>query len=469
MSSASARGQDAISSCVNSSDDIVIIPDCKASTPQGRGKARIPGMSQSVIRMTYRIETAGDVAALAAKIASDQSTGTFVPTPGETPELKARVGARVVDVATRSNRFRRRPFPRRTRRRRGLYSRGEADIEFPLDAVGTDLAALTTIAIGGVFSIKGFSGIRIVDMKLPPEFAAAHPGPQFGIEGSRALTGVRGPADHRHDRQAGARPAPARDRGDGARAGRGRRRLHQGRREADEPGLFEPRGSGEGDHADHSRSRAEDRQEGDVRLRDFARRSRGDAAQSRHRRRRRRQRRGHQHQFDRLRRLCVPAQALAPRPARASQRLGHPHAPSRPRAGFPRLPAVLAAARASTSFRSTASAPNIGSRTIPSCARSQALREPLFSPSDRPLPVAGSGQWGGQAPETFARTGRTQDLLYLCGGGVVSHPGGPAAGRPSRRQAWEAAVAGIPLEIYARDHRELAQSIAKFGGAKNDA
>jgi ribulose-bisphosphate carboxylase large chain len=98
-----------------------------------------------------------------------------------------------------------------------------------------------------------------------------------------------------------------------------------------------------------------------------------------------------------------------------------------------------------------------------------ALQEPLFAPSDRPLPVAGSGQWGGQAPETFAQTGGTQDLLYLCGGGVVSHPGGPAAGVKAVRQAWEAAVAGIPLKTYARDHRELAQSIAKFGGIKNDA
>ena len=31
------------------------------------------------------------------------------------------------------------------------------------------------------------------------------------------------------------------------------------------------------------------------------------------------------------------------------------------------------------------------------------------------------------------------------------------------------ARAGIPVEAYARDHRELARFIAKFGGAKNDA
>ena len=98
-----------------------------------------------------------------------------------------------------------------------------------------------------------------------------------------------------------------------------------------------------------------------------------------------------------------------------------------------------------------------------------ALKTPLFSPQDCPLAVVGSGQWGGQAPETFARTGRTLDLMYLCGGGIVSHPGGPAAGVRAVRQAWEAAAADIPLDVYARDHAELAQSLAKFGGDAREA
>ena len=65
------------------------------------------------------------------------------------------------------------------------------------------------------------------------------------------------------------------------------------------------------------------------------------------------------------------------------------------------------------------------------------------------LPVACSGQWGGQAPETYARTGRTLDMMYLCGGGIVSHPGGPAAGVRAVQQAWQATVDGIDLETYA--------------------
>jgi ribulose-bisphosphate carboxylase large chain len=34
------------------------------------------------------------------------------------------------------------------------------------------------------------------------------------------------------------------------------------------------------------------------------------------------------------------------------------------------------------------------------------------------------------------------------------------------KQAWEAAVAGIPLETHAKEHPELAQSLAFFGDGK---
>lgn len=78
------------------------------------------------------------------------------------------------------------------------------------------------------------------------------------------------------------------------------------------------------------------------------------------------------------------------------------------------------------------------------------------------MPVVSSGQWGGQAPETFRRT-RTLDLIYLAGGGILAHPGGPAAGATALRQAWEAAAANISLEQFARDHAELRQSLEFYG------
>ena len=53
--------------------------------------------------------------------------------------------------------------------------------------------------------------------------------------------------------------------------------------------------------------------------------------------------------------------------------------------------------------------------------------------------------------------------MYLAGGGILAHPGGPAAGVLALRQAWEAAAAGVSLADFAREHRELAQSLEFYG------
>ena len=78
------------------------------------------------------------------------------------------------------------------------------------------------------------------------------------------------------------------------------------------------------------------------------------------------------------------------------------------------------------------------------------------------LPVVSSGQWGGQAPETFRRT-KTVDLLYMAGGGIMAHPDGPAAGVHSLQKWWEAAVKGLTLEQAAAKYPELKKSVEKFG------
>ena len=423
-------------------------------------------MSQAAVHMTYRIETSGDVAALADKIARDQSTGTFVPTPGETQELKARVGARVVDVrqlepvAIPS-------FPE-TSTAHGPYNRGEADIEFPLEAIGTDLAALTTIAIGGVYSIRGFSGVRIVGMKLPPEFGKAHPGPQFGIPGSRALTGVRErPIIGTIVKPAlGLRPHEAAEivrelveadvdfvKDDEKLMSPAYSRLED-RVKAIMPIILD-REQKTGKKVMYAFGISHADPEVMVRNHDIVANAGGNAA------------------VININSIGYGGFAYLRKRSRLvlhAHRNGWDILTRHPGLGldfsvyqqFWRLLGV-------DQFQIN----GIGAKywePDESFIRSfHALQAPLFSPNDRPLPVAGSGQWGGQAPETYARTGGTQDLLYLCGGGVVSHPGGPAAGVRAVKQAWEAAVAGVPLDVYARDHRELAQSIAKFGGGKGDA
>ena len=79
------------------------------------------------------------------------------------------------------------------------------------------------------------------------------------------------------------------------------------------------------------------------------------------------------------------------------------------------------------------------------------------------LPVVSSGQWGGQAFETWRRTS-TIDLLYMAGGGILAHPMGAAAGVTALQQAWKAAVDGLQLETAVKMYPEFAKSVEKFGG-----
>lgn len=412
-----------------------------------------------MIVITYLLETSGSVEALAAKIASDQSTGTFVPVPGETEELKNRAAARVLAIRPMD------PVPVPSLPQDGLagpFNRAEADIGFPFDAVGTDLSALMTIAIGGAYSIRGLSGIRVVGMKLPDEFRGVYPGPQFGVPGTRRLTGVHGrPVIGTIIKPAlGLRPPEA--------AVIIKELIASGVDFIkDDEKLMSPAYSPLSERVaaimplvlDHEQKTGKkvmyafgiSHIDPDQMMRnhDLVVKAGGNAA------------------VVNINSIGMGAMAFLRRRSRLvlhAHRNGWDILTRHPGLGmdfsvwqqFWRLLGV-------DQFQIN----GIGSKywePDQSFIRSfKAVTTPLFSPEDCPMPVAGSGQWGGQAPETYARTGRTVDLLYLCGGGIVSHPSGPAAGVVAVQQAWQATVEGIPLQIYAQSHPELRQAIEKFG------
>ena len=70
------------------------------------------------------------------------------------------------------------------------------------------------------------------------------------------------------------------------------------------------------------------------------------------------------------------------------------------------------------------------------------------------MPVFSSGQTGRVAAGTFAAVGTT-DLIFAAGGGIFGHPDGVAAGVTALREAWNAAVAGIPIDEAARSRPAL--------------
>ena len=55
-------------------------------------------MPEEKIVAKYRIETCLELEKVAETIAGEQSSGTFLPVPGETEELKARSRAKVAEI-----------------------------------------------------------------------------------------------------------------------------------------------------------------------------------------------------------------------------------------------------------------------------------------------------------------------------------------------------------------------------------
>ncbi|MEV5827989.1 RuBisCO large subunit C-terminal-like domain-containing protein [Spirillospora sp. NPDC052242] len=137
------------------------------------------------IRCTYYLESEIDPGRAAAILAGEQSSGTFVAVPGETPELHERHGARVTRVELLEDR--RPALPSRTNPEK--VRAAMVDVEFPMENVGTDLATLQSAVAGNLFELGALYACRLEDIRLPEEFIAGHAGPAFGIPGTRRLMG----------------------------------------------------------------------------------------------------------------------------------------------------------------------------------------------------------------------------------------------------------------------------------------
>jgi ribulose-bisphosphate carboxylase large chain len=83
---------------------------------------------------------------------------------------------------------------------------------------------------------------------------------------------------------------------------------------------------------------------------------------------------------------------------------------------------------------------------------------------DRVMPAFSSGQWAGTRPATWAAIGH-DDLLFMAGGGILAHPGGPAAGVASIRAGLGGDVAARRWNRPPWAHRALRQALDFTGGA----
>ena len=417
------------------------------------------------VQASYLIETAYPLADAAEIMAGEQSSGTFVPVPGETPELKALAAARVErieELAPAAS-----PSLPGAGIPKGLaqpvWRRARVVLSWPLSNMGPDLPMLLATVAGNLFELKQFSGLRLLDVVLPDAFARAHPGPQFGIDGTRRLAGVERlplvgtivkPSVGLDPQQTAALVQLLCDGGIDF--------VKDDELQADGPHCpFALRVAAVmkviNDHAERTGRKVMYAFNVTGDLDDMRRRHDLVAAA------------GGTCVMASLNSIGLPGLLALRKHARLpihAHRNGWGYLSRAPALGFDYV--------AWQKFFRLAGADHMHVNGLANkfceddasvVASARACLTPMFT--DKPcivMPVFSSGQWAGQAADTYAALGST-DLIYACGGGIMGHPGGIAAGVRSIRQAWEAAVQGVSVRAHAAAHLELAQAFERFGRA----
>ena len=400
------------------------------------------GTSPARIEADYLLETAYPLEAAAEAIAGEQSSGTFVPVPGETPELKERAAARV-ECLTVVGEAAEPSLPGSGAPNGGGHRvRALVTLSWPLANLGPSLPNLLATVAGNLFELKQCSGLRLLDIRLPEAFAAAYAGPQFGVDGTRRLAGVHGrPLIGTIIKPSvGLGPEETADLvGELAEAGIDF--IKDDELQADGPACpFEPRARAVmrvvNDNAERTGKKVM-----------VAFNLTGDLDEMRRR-------------HDLVRGLggtCVMAslnsvglvgmielRRHAELPIHA-HRNGWGYLSRHPLLGWSYVAWQKIWRLAGVDHMHVNGLRNKFSETDESViASARACLAPMFA--DKPcivMPVFSSGQTPAQVPDTWRALGST-DLIYAAGGGIMAHPKGPAAGVAALRDAWDAATAGAP-------------------------
>src|SRR5215471_7125528 len=402
------------------------------------------------IHATYWLETGGDPARAAEVIAGEQSSGTFVALATETPELKARSGARierldVLDTAPAPSL----PTPKRSK----TYTRCTLELSWPIENLGPCLPTLMATIAGNLFELRAVTGLRLMDLQLPPSFAGAYPGPAFGIAGTRKLAGVeRGPLIGTIIKPSvGLSPSETAEQVRALVDG-GIDFIKDDELQADGPHCpFDERVRAVmrvvNEAADRTGKKAM-----------VAFNLTGD--------------------LDKMRRrhdlvlaeggtcvmVCLHSVGLvgmhelrrhAQLPIHA-HRAGWGYLSRSPELGWDYAPWQMIWRLAGADHLHVNGLRNKFSEPDDSViAAARAVLSPVMPGAPMTaMPVFSSGQTGLQAADTYAALGRA-DLIHTAGGGIFGHPQGVAAGVEALREAWVAAIEGVPLDQHAERHEPL--------------
>jgi ribulose-bisphosphate carboxylase large chain len=409
------------------------------------------------ITASYYIETPFDPEDAAKVLAGEQSSGTFVSVPGETEELKERFAARVESVELLDT-VSQPAIPGATDRGRG-FQRANVKVSWSIENTGYNIPVLISTLQGNLYEITQFTGLRLMDIELPESFGKHYKGPAFGVTGCRHLTGVTDrpligtiikpsigltPEDTASlvntlatagidfikddELLSSSANSPFNSRVDAI--------MNVINRHADKTGkkvMYAFNITGE---IDEMLERYEKIITAGGTCAMISINSVG---------------------FSGAKKIC-------------DQRTLAIHAHRNGWGMLTRHPLLGIEFKAYQQFWRLAGVDQLHVNGIQnkfwetddSVVKSiKACQHQLFDHKNI-LPVVSSGQWGGQAFETWRRT-QTTDLLYMAGGGIMAHPMGPQAGVVALQQAWQAATDGLTLQQAATQYTEFAKAVEKFG------
>ncbi|PRD44777.1 ribulose 1,5-bisphosphate carboxylase [Phyllobacterium phragmitis] len=424
-------------------------------------------MKTATVEARYLIETPLEPEKVAAIMAGEQSSGTFVRVAGETEALRERAAAKVLSIEELKPLARPSLASAYLERKgtAGPYRRAMVRIAFPIANIGANLPTLAATLAGNLYDLGEVTGLRLVDVSLPQAYRERFERPRLGVQGTRRKLGVEdrpffgtiikpnvgmaaseiadlvgllceAGVDFIKDDEVCADPdhAPLAER---VPAVMRKVRAYRERTGRDVMVAFNVT-----DETDAMRRHADlvESEGGSCVMASLnwcglsalqsLRRSTPLALH------------GHRNGFGAFSRH--PALGISFNAYQALYRL----------AGIDHMHVHGMGGKFSDPAEEVASSARRCLRPLAADAADDA---------DAVLPVFSSGQWAGTLPLTHEAIG-SADFMFLAGGGILAHPDGPAAGVKSLRQAYEAVASGTPLKKAAEGLPELRAALGFFGG-----
>lgn len=412
------------------------------------------------ITATYYIETPLEIEEAARVLAGEQSSGTFVAVPGETDELRQRFAARVESINFIESV--KEPAIPGVKASTGLYHRATLKVSWSMENMGYNLPVLISTLQGNLYELAQFTGLKLMDINVPPSFTKHFKGPRFGIEGCRSLTQVT-------DRPIiGTIIKPSVGLTPGQTADLVKTLVQAGIDFIKDDELLSSSANSAfndrvdaimqviNDHANHTGKKV---------MYAFNISDEVDSMMTR---------------YERIvsaggtcAMISLNSVGLSGVKKICDQGVLAIHGHRNGWGMLNRHPLLGIEFTAYQKLWRLAGVDQIHVNGIQnkfwesddSVTQSiKACLNPMLG-GYSVLPVVSSGQWGGQAIETYRRT-KTVDVLYMAGGGIMAHPSGPAGGVVALKQAWEGAVAGLSIKETAQRYPEFARSVEKFGSKK---